>query len=754
MAPEGSAAAPPSAAQDDRTGDGASRDERIERHLSWLVQEMRSSNGAIQMVTEQLADLSRRVKALEGVERDGGVAIRDLEDMRRGLAWMAGEIQARTDVLTRAADEVDRMGTELSSVKLHTTDQVAALQTRVRQVEMAQGPVGLRHELDRVAAEVTGVPDFAELGRAALRTIELDSAMAGLRQDVERVSRSLGGVQQAAMTHVAGRTAPLEGAIHEVRQALTTMSEEAALARADSDARTSAVMDHRFQAVEARLTSLDSLSTDVEGLYRELDRVAERSTALADSLAGLVERAAGIEGGLDEVRQGVDQLAVEVIPNQQVSLSDVSQRVQSLGERMDALSRLTGELDELRTAVGGLTDEVAGAQQAALAATTEQLAVGARLRELESVPTDIEGLHRELDRVTGEASTIRESVLGAVVERLMPIEAGLGQLDTKVNAVTESLLGNINELAGRIGALEPMTEDFEGVHRELDRLMAETSTLREAVIADLAERVAPVVEGLSGVRSELGARSETAAAAVADVESRLVAAIAELASRLAAVEPVMGQYEPLAGQIEDLAKQLKPLEPMVGEFDGVHRELDRAMAAVSAEEIRVGNMAERLTGAQQELEALRDDFGNLATEAQTALETMASRLGDVKDGESLAEAVSALRKEVAELESLRSLESVPERMHTVLDDVNSALAAHAGRQQADLAAALAEVQEFESRLGAIESVPADMDGLYAALYGLAASMKALGAEVPDVMPEPPKLVGTRRLPPRKPREKS
>lgn len=808
--------------------------------LSWLVNEVRSGNAILQQATGQLADLSRRMNALERVDRHAGSPIEDSEDVRRRLAWLAAEIAARSDVLTTAADEVDRIGAEMSALRGHTTDQVANLQARIRQVEVSQGPVGLRHELDRVAAEVSGVPDFAELGRAALRTMEIEASVASLRQDVERITRGLSGLQQSAMAHVSGRIAPLEGAIHELRQELATAVQESAAARAESNTQmaeslavlservvgvemlpadidsirlavdglsarhtewseaAAAAMQARFDEVESRIAALAALTADVEGLYRELDRGAERSAAQDGALQAMAERSAPIEAGLNELRQTVDALVIEMLPNQQVTVADMGERVQLLADRISALGLLAGEVRDLQVTLGSVGEEATASHQAALATATEQLAIGARLRELDAVPAEIEGIYRELDRVTGETTTIRESVLGAVFDRLAPMENGLGQLRFDLDAMAEvvserfgevlgrlgaveslvePLVEKLNEMAGRLVPLEPIPAEFEGLHRELDRVVTDAFVLREQVVDDTAAKIAPVAD-------EVERLSSATRQALVEVEARL-AAIDALDHGTSRIEALVVEVEALRAQVEAqrdiLGSRVGELEVLPTEVSGLYREMGRISEAVSAQEQSVASTVASVTGVEEMVLGLRDRIGVLndsglgeeavikrISESTEPVEASVGQLAAQVDAvmaelrQARAEAASAAESAApladgveslrADVERLLALEAVPGQVEAMAGEVDTVLRRLTSRQQADLAAASAQVQDLEARLVAIEAIPADMDGLYSALYGVAATLKKLGAENSEPMPVAPKLVGTRRVPTRKPKE--
>src|SRR5205085_9182306 len=121
------------------------------------------------------------------------------------------------------------------------------------------------------------------------------------------------------------------------------------------------------------------------------------------------------------LRQELDRLAGEVLVAQQGAIGGVAERVDGVAERIGPLELLVDQVAELGHELQRVSEEAGSAQQAALAATTEQLGLAGRLRMLESLPADIEGMYRDFERVA-EATAARDNRQGDAIDRQQAVD--------------------------------------------------------------------------------------------------------------------------------------------------------------------------------------------------------------------------------------------------------------------------------------------------------------------------------------------
>ncbi len=285
--------------------------ESLRRGLLWVAGEVQACEQALRQATDQVASVSSRLAVLEAREQATARATAGIDSFRREFVWLTGEVQARNADLTR------------------TSDRVTALETRDAH--------DVRGELDRYATEVSGAADFAELARAALRSALLEGAVRELRDEMEKVTHDLLTNQQAAMAHVAGRTAPLEGALHELRRELDRVADESA---ATNHAVRTEIFNH-VTALDQRLQGVEAIPSDLDGIYREVDRLSGHLSDGQGVLAEIIDRLRPLEDAVVAARQELlDARGVHPSPAARFDADE-----QYITGRLDALEGdITGRL--------------------------------------------------------------------------------------------------------------------------------------------------------------------------------------------------------------------------------------------------------------------------------------------------------------------------------------------------------------------------------------------------------------------------
>ncbi len=351
-----------------------------------------------------------------------------------------------------------------------------------------------------------------------------------------------------------------------------------------------------------------------------------------------------------------------------------------------------------------MSEEAGSAQQAALAATTEGLGLAGRLRMLESLPADIEGMYRDFERVA-EATAARDDRQGDVFERQVAVDNALEELRAELERVANQGQNTELDLRRRLASLETLTGDLDALYRELGRVTA--------LATDHEDRSAGFEATVSGVRDSLADIRER----IEDERIYTTEQVTGLWARMRAVEGVPAEVDRVTTEIEKLAEavsrafgdsnetldsvahRVQALENLPADLQSLDREIERLADAARQRE-------EQVAGLRGQLESLADVRGEIDRVRADITAMGSARLAEV-DGR------------------IGRLESLPQTVDDALRALTRTSDEVTANHQASLASASVLLQDFNDRLRALEALPADMEGLYAALYRVAESVKAL-----------------------------
>ena len=309
-----------------------------------------------------------------------------------------------------------------------------------------------------------------------------------LPEEVERLAAELDHLtvelgdtrQEAAMRHSAvsdtlSSLVSVPTDIEGLHRALESVGADLAEARADAAS--------GIEAAGGRIDELQSLPADVEGMYRELDRLAEAHRQRGEDLAELEARTASLES-LAELRADVDRVAADLRSEVERVAAELRGEFDTLGGelaeskvdtagRLDTLLAIVRELERLPADVGALYRELErlddidrrrGEQLAMLegriapddmAKLHVQLeAATVAIRNLETIPAEVEGLYRELDRLT-ELNRERTQQLADIEQRIVPREA-FTELESELHSIASDLVGTAEALQRRLVDMESL----------------------------------------------------------------------------------------------------------------------------------------------------------------------------------------------------------------------------------------------------------------------------------------------------------
>ena len=376
---------------------------------------------------------------------------------------------------------------------------------------------------------------------------------------------------------------------------------------------------------------------------------------------------------------------------------------------MGPLELLVDQVAELGHELQRVSEEAGSAQQAALAATTEQLGLAGRLRMLESLPADIEGMYRDFERVA-EATAARDDRQGDALERQAAVDAALEELRAELERVADQGQNTELDLRRRLASLESLTGDLDALYRELGRVTA--------LATDHEDRSAGFEATVSGVRDSLTDVRER----IEDERIYTTEQVTGLWARMRAVEGVPADVDRVSTEIEKLAEAVSRAFGDSNEtLDGVARRvqalenLPADLASVSPRDRAPGRRRPPAGGAGRRPPGPDGAAGIGPGRRAGARSTGCAPTSASTDAARLAEIDGRIGR----------LESLPTTVDAALRDLSRTSDEVIANHQASLASASVLLQDFNDRLRALEALPADMEGLYAALYRVAESVKAL-----------------------------
>jgi len=571
--------------------------ESLRRGLLWVAGEVQACEQATRHATEQMAVVVNRLAAVEAREQELVRATAGIDSFRREFLWLSGEVQARGEALTKANGQIEDLLGELAAFRHQTGERIGNL-------EAAGTSADVRGELDRYATEATGAPDFAALARTALRSGPLEASVRELREALGKITQEVLSSQQAAMGHVAGRTAPLEGALHELRRELDRVADDAS---ATDQAARAEVAAH-VTTIDQRLLALESLQGELDGVYRELDRLSGHQSGGQGILTGVAERLLPLEEALAATRQEL----LEARGDQ----ASVGERVEEISNRVtEATTEAARRVDELEGTVDRRVSEVADpianrvlVAEGELTLRVEEVEDRVASRVLESegkLAQRVDEVEVRLasrvdevtDNVTRGVAAVADEVEGVgrridvVGERIDMVEERVDMVGERVNAVDE-----------RLAALNVLTSDIEGMYRELDRV-AELTLARDGALAQIADRTTPLEISVSGLRQELDR-------VAGEVLVALQAALSQVGDKVDAVSERVGPLELLADQVAELGHELRRVAEEAGSAQ-------QAALAATTEQLGLAGRLRMLEGLPADIEGMYRDFERVAEAAAT-----------------------------------------------------------------------------------------------------------------------------------------
>ncbi|MEB3186159.1 MAG: hypothetical protein VKP72_01830 [bacterium] len=600
------------------------------------VEDLPARIEALEARTDRLStveDLPSRLETLE-TDLEGALEtwperLNDLDEELRELTTEVARGTERLDEVTGTLDRQTRTHQQaVQDLRGHVTEQVEGIQSRLRDLETAQG-----ERIQRLDA-------FSTTSRDRLETLE--------------------GRDEATRTQLG----ELEGGLTDTRQRLGSFEEQVASGRTrlEAIAQQQQSMEARSGLLAARMQGLESVDADLrqalertgtEALTRA-ERLEAAQSELTASLAAHVER---LETSLEALRKSTGEAvegrfleALEALKTQvarhvewvvqplEATLEEV-RRTAEADRAESPVTALQAEQHELRLRIEHLTVAVEALATVPVASNTRDLVPVSEARGTAGRVEDVEALLFELGKQVDAANSDLHRELSRIVQHLNQDGRASQELNVRFEHMLERLERLERERGGRSAPVENAVVALEARVDDLESLDGRT----RAMHADQV-RLETRVTGLEARQDErhhfLGEQQESLAARLVGLGDQVLRLenrserLPQLSERLEAHEAQLEQFTGIPGRLDEHQNQLTGLVKLPARLEAQQARLEQLSESQHGQNERITEALDRTRATEGRLNELvrtsREDKLDL-WERLAAIETdLGARVGQVE----------------------------------------------------------------------------------------------------------------------------
>ncbi|MFC6787642.1 DNA double-strand break repair ATPase Rad50 [Halobaculum halobium] len=392
---------------EERAADAASRAEEKRERAAELDADAEAAAETLEEREASLAESTAERGELTAEFDDEPVAVGEAtahrESVREALADVQAEVRETSNDLAAARSSVEEAERLLEEGKCPECGQSVADSPHVDALDEDRERVArLENTLaelnDRVEERTADVERAEALVEAENRIGQIDDTRELLEDGIAEKESEIAEKRERAAT-LREEANDLEGEAEEKRDAAETQAERAREVRDDVEELEAALDDldearDDLDAVEAGRDALDEAETEIERLGERRAEIADRNDERREFLAAKRSRR-------DELREAVDEEAVQSARDSLDSAEDYLEKV------TDALEDLAERRDDLTSRIGAVENEIEELESL----REDRDALAARVEELEAV-------HEETEELEAMYGDLRAELRRANVESL------------------------------------------------------------------------------------------------------------------------------------------------------------------------------------------------------------------------------------------------------------------------------------------------------------------------------------------------
>jgi hypothetical protein len=381
----------------------------------------------------------------------------------------------------------------------------------------------------------------------------------------------------------------------------------------------------RLEAAEVKLAGLEAATPPFAEISEQMSRLYGQRDAMAETVFA---RLAPLEAKQRELE------AAMTLRDPQAGLDRLAERLEAARAAQEAAAtalgdRLAGRLDGVAAGAEARLDALAAAQAAA------EAALAARLAALEEAPNATAEIAERLAGLHDRKEAATETVLG----RLAPLEARLGDLETRLAASHPG--AELERLAERLEAVRAAQEAtgallggrLDGVAAATEARLDGLATITEAKLLGLASETGTRLDGIAALQAAAEAALAARLAALEgapDAGAQIAERLAALhAQKEAAAEALLGRLAPLETKLSELETALAARDPQ-GALDLLAERLEAVRAAQAAAEAALAARLGALEGAPNAAAEIGERLAALHAQKDAGVEAALGRLAPLE----------------------------------------------------------------------------------------------------------------------------
>jgi len=514
----------------------------------------------------------------------------------------------------------------------------------------------LRNDLDLLRTGIVALAQDAETGRESAlkarshatkatevvadlqRKLEPLSQISALGQETEAQLRTLNALAE----HVAVKVKALENQQSIVEHALVESRRvhemvwdmEVQIKKLDEGTKRAARVEETLATLERMQAETSTQLEDASRVRESFGRAAARQERDVRSLVETVQRHVDhlavnkreIETVQERLRVAQAGIAaaetrVEAVSAREQELAQLVERVQGLATAIQELTASAESLQRRQASLGALEERLDGLEAMAKRTQWQFDGLAEHRKDLDTLKTEIQTVHTTYEQTVTLLDQLRADKrevelfldkAGSFMGQASQVETKIDALAAEINqaeasaAKTKSVADAVDEIAGRLAALEPRTQIVVELEGRLNSLNVLSSEVDRRLTDQLSRRAE--LESLNVLCDGLAAQ-------VTDAQQKLAA----VNGAQAELEPAMDRLSALQADLEGARAEMQALRRDEDTLAAQERRLTELSEKSRTLSLEVAQRLETVEGLQSELDragALREQLVGELTQIQ------------------------------------------------------------------------------------------------------------------------------------------